>query len=160
MSQARAIFFETVFDSPIGKLGILTKNNQVIGLRFLSGDSAASLPQNKFTERVNSELGQYFKNPHHVYQLDLNLIGTPFQKRVWEYLRTIPVGETQTYGQIAKALNSAPRAVGQACRSNPIPVIVPCHRVVGANTIGGYSGQKQGEVHQIKSWLLKHEAEQ
>jgi methylated-DNA-[protein]-cysteine S-methyltransferase len=66
--------------------------------------------------------------------------GSPFQQSVWDYLLKIPPGKTVTYGDVAKAINSAPRAVGQAVGTNPIPIIIPCHRVVAANGLGGYSG--------------------
>ena len=90
-------------------------------------------------------------------------VGTEFQQKVWQALLEIPVGETQTYGFLANKLNTSARAVGNACRQNHFPVIVPCHRVVSASGIGGYAGDtllnQQGQIHymQIKQWLLSHE---
>jgi methylated-DNA-[protein]-cysteine S-methyltransferase len=86
------------------------------------------------------------------------LKATPFQKRVWRALLTIPRGTTLTYGELAKKLNSSPRAIGQACRANPIPFLIPCHRVVGAKDKGGYFGKRTGSKMALKSWLLEQES--
>ena len=84
--------------------------------------------------------------------------GTIFQERVWEVIRQIPLGDVLTYGSVAKKIQSAPRAVGGACGANPYPLIVPCHRVVGVNSIGGFAGEdREGYHRQIKTWLLHHE---
>ncbi|MCP4042152.1 MAG: MGMT family protein, partial [Gammaproteobacteria bacterium] len=83
--------------------------------------------------------------------------GTDHQLRVWNALGEIPPGETMTYGELARHLGSGPRAVGNACRSNPVPIVVPCHRVVSATGLGGFMGDTAGEPMAIKSWLLRHE---
>jgi len=103
-------------------------------------------------------LQQYFKNPQTSFNIKADEHGTAFQQRVWQALRDIPVGETRTYGQIARQLNSSPRAVGNACRANPLPIVTPCHRVVAANGAGGFAGARQGRLLDIKKWLLAHEA--
>jgi methylated-DNA-[protein]-cysteine S-methyltransferase len=76
---------------------------------------------------------------------------------IWALLRAIPVGQTRTYGEVARELGSAARAVGQACRANPCPIVVPCHRVVGRHGLGGFAGDHQGSRLAIKRWLLHHE---
>ncbi len=83
--------------------------------------------------------------------------GTDFQQNVWKRLLQIPLGSTATYGQLADELNSSPRAVGNACRGNPCPLVIPCHRVVGKSGLGGFSGQVSGPKLAIKRWLLTHE---
>ena len=87
--------------------------------------------------------------------------GTPHARKVWQALCQIPVGETRTYGEIARDIGSSPRAVGQACRANPWPLFIPCHRAVPASGsrggTGGYAGQRQGPLADIKDWLLDHE---
>ncbi|AGA35056.1 Methylated-DNA--protein-cysteine methyltransferase [Thioalkalivibrio nitratireducens DSM 14787] len=87
--------------------------------------------------------------------------GTPHARKVWQALCRIPVGEVRTYGEIAHEIGSSPRAVGQACRINPWPVFIPCHRVVPAtgwrSGAGAYAGQREGAFADIKGWLLKHE---
>lgn len=89
--------------------------------------------------------------------------GSAHARRVWRALCEIPVGETRSYGEIARAIGSSPRAVGQACKTNPWPLFVPCHRVVPATgtyavSAGGYSGQRDGPLAHVKAWLLAHEA--
>ena len=88
--------------------------------------------------------------------------GSAHSRRVWRALCAIPVGETRSYGQIAREIGSAPRAVGQACRANPWPLFIPCHRVVpagGGGTLptGGYAGNVRGPLADVKAWLLAHE---
>jgi len=83
--------------------------------------------------------------------------GTAFQRRVWERLQQIPPSEVMTYGQLAQELASSPRAVAGACRANPVPILIPCHRVVAASGLGGYMGQTAGRELAIKRWLLQHE---
>jgi methylated-DNA-[protein]-cysteine S-methyltransferase len=83
--------------------------------------------------------------------------GSPFQRRVWQAISAIPSGRTRTYGEIAAELGSAPRAVGGACRANPYPLLVPCHRVIGAAGLGGFAGDASGRLIAIKRWLLAHE---
>ena len=89
--------------------------------------------------------------------LPSNLVGTDFQKRVWAELLKIPPGKTVTYGDLAKKLNSHPRAIGQACKANPLPITIPCHRVVGKNNLGGYFGHTQGKILDKKKKLLASE---
>lgn len=84
--------------------------------------------------------------------------GTPFQQQVWQLLQDIPYGETRRYGELAAQIGSSARAVANACRANPLPLLIPCHRVVAANGTGGYMGQTGGEGLAIKQWLLQHEA--
>ncbi len=84
-------------------------------------------------------------------------VGTAFQRRVWSALRDIPRGTTKTYGELASELNSSARAVAGACRANPIPLLIPCHRVVAADGIGGYGGETVGANIELKRWLLEHE---
>lgn len=109
------------------------------------------------THQTITQLRRYLLNPHHVFDLNFELLGTHFQKRVWRCLQQIKAGTTKSYGEIAQQLDSSPRAVGNACRRNPLPIIIPCHRVVARNHIGGYSGNTQGELLTIKQWLLTHE---
>lgn len=106
---------------------------------------------------IISQLHAYFSDGSTRFELPLALSGTVFQQRVWAVLRTIPSGETRTYGEVARALGSAARAVGQACRANPCPIVVPCHRVVAAQGLGGFSGDTSGSRLAIKRWLLHHE---
>ena len=102
---------------------------------------------------VATQLAEYFAGTRTAFDLPLAPIGTPFEQRVWEHLQTIPYGETTTYGEIARELGSVARAVGRANGANPISIIVPCHRVIGANgSLTGYAGGLP-----TKHQLLAHE---
>jgi len=88
----------------------------------------------------------------------LDISGTPFQQSVYRLMLQIPHGQTLSYGAAAKRLGSAPRAVGQACKRNPLPLLVPCHRIVGQHDVGGYEGDASGYRVDRKKWLLNHES--
>jgi methylated-DNA-[protein]-cysteine S-methyltransferase len=103
------------------------------------------------------QLADYFEHPGTNFSVPFELVGTPFQQRVWQALTQIPAGGTLTYGELAARLGSGARAIGNACRRNPVSIIVPCHRVVAASGIGGYSGSTSGPVLDRKRWLLDHE---
>jgi methylated-DNA-[protein]-cysteine S-methyltransferase len=107
--------------------------------------------------QVTTQLARFFSDPGHRFKLALDLQGTDFQCRVWDELTRIAAGQTLTYGELASRLGSGARAVGNACRHNPLSIIVPCHRVIGAAGIGGYSGSTDGREIQRKQWLLNHE---
>lgn len=102
-------------------------------------------------------LAAYFSDPASLCSVPLQLAGTPFQQRVWTALRAIPPGRTRTYGDLAAELGTSARAVGGACRANPCPIVVPCHRVVGATGLGGFAGDTSGHRLEVKRWLLRHE---
>ena len=99
----------------------------------------------------------YFLNGQSPASLSVVLKGTDFQRRVWQAIQQIPAGAVARYGEIAKHLGSAPRAMGGACRRNPVPIIIPCHRVVASNGMGGFAGAVMGKHIAIKQWLLEHE---
>ncbi|WP_372674439.1 methylated-DNA--[protein]-cysteine S-methyltransferase, partial [Aquicoccus sp.] len=99
-------------------------------------------------------LAAYFDGSRFSFELPLRVEGSAFQRAVCNAMLAIPPGETRTYGDIARDLEHPAQAVGQACGANPIPVIIPCHRVLAANGLGGFSG---GVGVEIKVWLLRHE---
>ncbi|MCU0970746.1 MAG: methylated-DNA--[protein]-cysteine S-methyltransferase [Gammaproteobacteria bacterium] len=101
-------------------------------------------------------LQRYFRTGE-LADLPLAPAGTPFQRRVWERLQRISRGCTATYGELARELRTSPRAVGGACRANPVPLLIPCHRVVARGGLGGYSGERGGDWAEKKRWLLRHE---
>jgi len=138
----------TVMDSPVGELRIVEEGGAITAIHFLPDDDRPTTGGRDDTRPVLVEavrqLRAYFAGELEEFDLPLAPGGTPFQAKVWEQLRTIPYGETLTYGQIAQRLGltgHGSRAVGLANGRNPIPVVVPCHRVVGANgTLTGYAG--------------------
>ena len=150
--------------SQLGKLVLEIEAGKLFSLS-ISGDKSISdemtISENtenyEQAENIQQQLNDYFSTATPISSVNLLPNGTPFQKSVWKELCKIPLGETRTYGDIAKSLNSSPRAVGNACRKNPIAIIVPCHRVVSATGIGGYAGQTEGKQLTIKRWLLMHE---
>jgi methylated-DNA-[protein]-cysteine S-methyltransferase len=105
-------------------------------------------------------LDAYFEDGTYRFDLPLRLAGTSFQQELWGALRAIPPGRTFTYGQLAHELRTSPRAVGRACRANPCPIVIPCHRVVGAHGLGGFAGDLSGRKLTVKRWLLGHEGAQ
>lgn len=144
-------------DSPLGNLAVMFKDG-----RLYSIDIGKPCPANKnehdsSLRQLQTELQAYFSDKPCRFSIPLALEGTPFQRRVWHALQNIPLGETLTYGQLAKQLHSSPRAVGNACRANPVPIVVPCHRVLAKQGLGGYDGQTSGQRLDIKRWLLRHE---
>ncbi|MDI1285268.1 MAG: methylated-DNA--[protein]-cysteine S-methyltransferase [Reyranella sp.] len=133
-------------DSAVGRLALEADDDCVTGVRWASpGERASSRTRpeapNPVLKEAARQLDRYFKRKLRRFDLPLALHGTDLQKRVWAMMREIPFGETATYGGMAMALGSGPRAVGTACGRNSIPIIVPCHRVLAAGgKEGGYSG--------------------
>jgi len=151
--------YDAVIEAPEAsiRLGISTTGNALVSIDLLSASGKLQVPTTAMSQEVVYQLQQYFENPQWPFTLPVISAGTDFQRRVWQFMRSIPVGETCRYGDVAQALNSAARAVGGACRRNPVPIIVPCHRIVAANGPGGFNGQRGGAELDFKQWLLHHE---
>ena len=113
---------------------------------------AADLPP-----ALGEQLAVYLRDGLSPFGLPIERHGTPFQRRVWQALQAIPAGHTRTYGELAEVLGTSARAVGGACRANPCPIVVPCHRVVAKRGLGGFAGDTSGRKVAIKRWLLRHE---
>jgi len=150
-------------DTPLGPLRLCLTDRGLAALEFTGDGPVSPLPDEEFPshlkprlEAVRRELSAYFAGvPTDFAALPLNLRGTPFQLCVWQELRRIPWGRTISYGELARRLGNpkACRAVGQANAVNPIPLIIPCHRVIAAGgSLGGYSAGMDR-----KRWLLRHE---
>jgi methylated-DNA-[protein]-cysteine S-methyltransferase len=138
--------------SPVGDLTISEEDGVIVSIDWgwssLQGDSA-------LLRRAKAQLDDYFDGQRQNFDLPLAPSGTAFQKRVLQAMRNIPFGATRTYGDLARTLDSAPRAIGQACGRNTIPILIPCHRVLGSQgSIGGYSG---GQGLETKRSLLRLE---
>lgn len=146
-----------IFDSPIGALAICFQASAVCELNFLHQTDCERPAETPLVARFAAQLQAYFSSSVSPFSFPVLLRGTDFQRRVWHTLQQIPAGEVRTYGQLAEQLHSGARAVGNACRYNPVPLIVPCHRVVSAAGIGGFAGRVDGAEIRIKRWLLKHE---
>lgn len=141
-------------NTPIGLLKFMASNIGVNEVTFCAYKSNSIL-KNDITENCKQQLNEYFIGNRKEFDLPLDPQGSTFQKSVWLCLSTIPYGELLSYGDIAKMINNpkASQAVGGANGKNPISIIVPCHRVIGANgTLTGYAGGLERKL-----WLLKHE---
>ncbi|HYQ73217.1 MAG TPA: methylated-DNA--[protein]-cysteine S-methyltransferase [Gammaproteobacteria bacterium] len=150
--------YAIVLDSPLGRLGVCLEAGHVTRLNYLTRNWRLRPAETQLEQGVVKQLDAYFNDPRRRFTLPLAMHGTPFQLRVWQALQSIPPGTTVTYGQLAERLDSGARAVGNACRRNPISIIVPCHRVTGAAGVGGYGGKTDGTPLVRKQWLLRHES--
>lgn len=151
---------QTTIESPIGTITLVAADDALIEVRFpnapqLDHGEAEPAADNPILQRAASQLVEYFAGHRTEFDVPLEPLGTTFQLAAWAALRTIPYGETVSYGEQARRLGDAgkARAVGAANGRNPIPIIVPCHRVVGANGhLTGFGGGIES-----KAWLLDHE---
>lgn len=149
---------DAVLPAPFGAVGVRAPANRLIGLDFLPPGTETTAIPTPFIQRVADQLAAYYAEPGHVFHIPMAPEGTPFRQRVWAALLAIPSGETITYAELARRVDSAPRAVGQAVGDNPIPIIIPCHRVVAADGgLGGFMHSRTGYSQDIKRWLLGHE---
>ncbi len=149
--------YDAVIAAPFGRLGITLKDGALADIDFLSSTKLLRAPRNSAARNICRKLNAYLRNPRRHFNLPLAIDGTDFQRRVWRALQRIPAGKVLSYGELARKLNTGSRAVGNACRANPIPVVIPCHRVVAANGRGGFMGETAGRALAIKDWLLTHE---
>jgi methylated-DNA-[protein]-cysteine S-methyltransferase len=155
------IYF-TNYDSPIQTLRLVSNGRSLIGLYMMSEKHSHALPSDRVEDRTvepfpdtEQQLTAYFAGSLTEFDLPLQMEGTSFQQRVWSALQTIPYGTTISYGELARQIGQpkASRAVGLANGCNPLSIIVPCHRVIGANRkLTGYGGGIDR-----KQWLLNHE---
>jgi methylated-DNA-[protein]-cysteine S-methyltransferase len=149
--------YDAILSSPVCCLGARFTGDALTRLDFLRVDTSVSTRLDSRARLLAGELDAYWRDPAHVFDLLFVPQGTPFQLRVWHALLAIPVGQPTTYGALAKQLGTAARAVGQACGSNPLPILVPCHRVVSASGLGGFMHASSGAPLDVKTWLLAHE---
>lgn len=150
--------YQAVIGSPIPgvpSLGLRMDQGALSRIEFLYSKQSVSVTAE--AEPAVTAIHGYFYRKAPDRQLSLHLPGTPFQQAVWRELERIPYGSAVTYGELAGRLESSPRAVANACRANPVPLLVPCHRVVAASGLGGYLGESAGKALGIKRWLLQHE---
>ena len=124
--------------SPIGPLTIEEQDDKIVAINWSKGPAGNGSP---LLNEAARQLAAYFDGKLSHFDLPLAPAGSPFEKRVWSAMQKIPYGETRCYGDLASAVSSAPRPVGRACGRNPIPIVIPCHRVLAKGGMGGYSGQ-------------------
>ena len=149
--------YQAVVAAPGFALGVRCDDEEIIEIEFIEARPEVA-PVNALAAETVRQLRAYLADPAFAFGLPLRPSGTAFQRRVWGEIAAIPSGATLTYGEVAKNLRNAPRAVGQACGANPFPLVVPCHRVVAsAGGLGGFARHGVGFLLDIKRWLLKHE---
>jgi len=145
-----------VIATTIGRLEIDIDDEKIKAIK-LNSNKFLSKSKTKLGQKITEQFKSYFNNASFEFDLPLVQKGSEHQNKVWKALREIPPGQVLTYGALAKKIGSSARAIGNACRNNPIPIIVPCHRIVAAKDIGGFSGAQEGVLLNIKRELLAHE---
>lgn len=148
--------FDAVISTPIGRIGLRLEGDRLVELDpWLDDATAEHPPETAAARRAVEAVRAFLADPRSEFDIEMAARGTPFQQRVWAALRAIPSGETRSYGELARELDSSPRAVGGACRANPILLLIPCHRVVSASGIGGFAGESgEGVKLALKRRLL------
>tara|TARA_R110002074_G_scaffold16898_1_gene56174 strand:- start:496 stop:948 length:453 start_codon:yes stop_codon:yes gene_type:complete len=136
--------------SPLGPLTVTQDGGEIIGLEWRDGET----DHTPLLDAASAQLARYFQGALGEFDLPLKVRASAAQQAVCAAMRAIPTGETRTYGALAKDLGLPAQAIGQLCGANPIPILIPCHRVLGASTLGGFSAPGRVET---KVWLLKHE---
>lgn len=142
---------------PFGVLGIRCDDTALTSIDFLPPAESLLAPHTALAREACAQLAAYLADPGFRFDLPLRSGGTVHQQKVWRAMCAIPCGQVQSYGEVAAALGSSALAVGQACGANPLPVVIPCHRIVAASGLGGFAHQRGGWLLEVKRWLLTHE---
>lgn len=158
MNAATAeIAYSAVVAAPSFCLGVRCAGREITGIDFLA-PGPERVAENPLAAAAAEQLRAWLADAGYRFSLPLAAAGTPFQRRVWAEIAAIAPGATRSYGEIARRLDSSPRAVGNACGANPYPVVVPCHRVLAAGGgLGGFARERGGFLLTVKRWLLDHE---
>jgi methylated-DNA-[protein]-cysteine S-methyltransferase len=141
----------TCVDTPTGPFEITETEGAITRATWARSDASDATP---LLQRAAGQVAAYFAGNLTTFDLPLRVAASPFQQQVCAQIAAIPFGETLTYGDIARTLGAPPQAVGRGCGCNPIALIIPCHRVLGRDGLGGFSG---GTGVETKVWLLRHE---
>ncbi len=149
--------FSAVIAAPFGAVGIIVRGQFIEEIRFLPPGQTSAPATNSVAAMAARQLESYLADPDFRFDLPLAGRGTDFRRRIWSAIAAIPRGRTRTYGDLAHDVNSAARAVGQACGDNPFPLVIPCHRIVAASGLGGFAHDRGGFLLDTKRWLLRHE---
>ncbi len=151
--------YNACIKAPFATLGIVADDTHLLAIHFLPASIHAKPPTpNTIAHLAAVQLMIYLDKPSFKFDLPIKLNGSKHQLDVWHAIEKIPAGKTKTYGELALVIDSSPRAVGTACGKNPVPIVVPCHRITAANGLGGFMGGKRDDPLAIKRWLLTHES--
>ena len=149
--------YQAVIEFPKMKVAVATRGDALSGIHYLPPTAKTKAATNALAERAVRQLEHYRENPDASFDLPLLIEGTELQRKLWDALCTIPRGKTMTYGALAERLGAEPRAIGQCCGDNRFPIVIPCHRVVSADGLGGFGHSTTGYLLEAKRWLLAHE---
>jgi len=150
--------YDAIVATPFARVGIRTHRDRIERVEYLAPQGPIVAPKNALAREACRQIRAYVHDSRHPFDLPCAPHGTDFQHRVWREISRIPSGRTLTYGALARLIGSAARPVGGACGSNPIPLIVPCHRVTAAGgQLGGFMHSRSALPLSIKRWLLNHE---
>jgi methylated-DNA-[protein]-cysteine S-methyltransferase len=154
--------FDVVVAFPKMKVGVVIRDARVVELRYLPPSHPDVAARSPLAEKAARQLEAYRDDPDARFDLPIAVQGSRLERAVWDAMCAIPRGRTRTYGDIARELAHFfpvdPRAIGQACGDNRLPLVIPCHRVVAANGLGGFAHATSGYLLEAKRWLLLHEA--
>ena len=149
--------YSAILSAPGFAIGLRCNDDEITAIDYLEPQTEVA-PKTPLAQEAVRQLRAWLKDPCFEFGLPLAPAGTHFQRRVWSEISAIPSGQTRSYGEVAAAIRSGPRAVGNACGANPYPIVVPCHRVIAANQgLGGFGRQAGGFLLGMKKWLLQHE---
>ncbi len=157
MSKAVDALFSAVVSAPFGGIGVRVEGDELRALVYLPPEYTARPGTDALTKNICRQVAAYLKDPDYAFALDLPVVGTEHQRKVWKVINGIPRGKVLTYAEVARRIGSAPRAVGQACGANWFPLVIPCHRVTATGGIGGFARHDGGFHQNVKRWLLQHE---
>jgi len=150
--------YDVTVEFPKFKVGVAARDGVVTQLKYLPLSADSVSPRSELAKRAERQLEGYKRDPNTIFDLPLAIEGSPLQKAVWQAMCTIPRGKTRTYGDLARELGADPRDIGQCCGDNRLPLVIPCHRIVAADGIGGFAHATSGYLLEVKRWLLMHEA--
>ena len=150
--------FDVIVEFPKMKVGVRTRDERVVEIRYLPPSTTAQEPTNALAAKAKEQLEHYRDDPDATFDLPVLIEGSALERAVWDAMCAIPRGRTRTYGELARELGADARAIGQACGENRLPIIIPCHRVVAADGLGGFAHATSGYLLEVKRWLLMHEA--
>ena len=154
--------FDVIVEFPKMKVGVATRGDRVAEIRFLPPSTPVQQARNPLAQSAARQLERYRDDPDASFELPLAVEGNALQRGVWDAMCAIPRGSTRTYGELARELGAHfpvdARAIGQACGDNRLPIVIPCHRIVAADGLGGFAHSTGGYLLEAKRWLLMHEA--
>ncbi|MGZ3238283.1 MAG: methylated-DNA--[protein]-cysteine S-methyltransferase [Burkholderiaceae bacterium] len=158
-AQFNSDLFSAIVAAPFGAMGIRIEAGALRELVYLPPHYHEKAPIDQLSEKAARQVERYFAEPDFRFNLPLPKVGTTFQQKVWDVVSAIPRGDVLTYGEVARIIQSAPRAVGQACGANWFPLVIPCHRVTAAGGLGGFANHDDASGFHlgVKRWLLTHE---